>query len=188
MQLNVLWTGREYYSLENCLINLRSEQIEINSTIIGYYQNKIYFAKYFIKTNNKWRTFFVDVKYRINNVENRIRLERKSNTGWLLNNIEEHSLSGCTDVDISVTPFTNTLPVKRLQLAQNEEKKIKVIYINILDKEVKPVIQSYQRISATKYLYQNVPNDFQAEIEVDEFGLVVDYPSLFKRTAFIKTE
>lgn len=188
MQVNVLWTGREYYSLENCLVNFTTENIEISSTIVGYYQNKLYLAEYFIKTNNNWETFFVNIKYRINNIENKIQLEKDSNGNWLLNNDKEDKFKNCIDVDISITPFTNTLPINRLQLSQNTEQQIKVVYINIFEQEIKPVEQIYQRLSDTKYLYKNVPNDFEAEIEVDESGFVVDYPYLFVRTAASKID
>ncbi len=50
-----------------------------------------------------------------------------------------------------------------------------------------PVRQKYTRLSDTIYDYQNGPNDFEVKIQVDEFGLAVDYPSLFVRTAASKT-
>jgi uncharacterized protein len=187
MQANILWTGREYYSLENCLVNFKPENIEINSTIIGYYQNTIYLAKYLIKTTKDWETFFVDIKYRINNKENTIRLEKDFAGNWLSGDDKDDRLKDCIDVDISITPFTNTLPINRLKLSKDAEQKIKVVYINILEEEINSVEQSYQCLSATKYLYKNVPNNFEAEITVDESGFVIDYPLLFERTACIKT-
>ena len=33
-----------------------------------------------------------------------------------------------------------------------------------------------------EYKFENVPNDFEAIITVDEWGLVVNYPELFVRT------
>ena len=56
MQINILWTGRAYYSLENCLINTTEEGSVINSTIVGKYQEKIYLVNYTIKTNQHWET------------------------------------------------------------------------------------------------------------------------------------
>jgi uncharacterized protein len=71
-------------------------------------------------------------------------------------------------VDISLTPLTNTLPVKRLQLKKGQSKEIAVIYFDLLDAQVKPVRQKYTRLSATEYLYENVPNDFEAKIKMDK--------------------
>lgn len=94
---------------------------------------------------------------------------------------EYHSMENC--LDIPPTPFTNSLPINRLRVKKGEEHQIRVIYLDLLEKQIKPVRQQYTRLSETAYLYQNVPNDFEAKIEVDEFGLVVDYPLLFIRTA-----
>lgn len=47
--------------------------------------------------------------------------------------------------------------------------------------QLKRVAQKYTKLSDSEYLYENVPNDFEAKIQVDEFGLVVDYPMLFVR-------
>ena len=37
------------------------------------------------------------------------------------------------------------------------------------------------RAEPKRVLFQNVPNDFEATISVDEFGLVIYYPLLFER-------
>ena len=186
MQTNLLWAGIEYHSLENCIVDVSNTVTEINSTIIGFYEEKIYLAEYCIKTNKDWETFFVELKYRHSNNQVKLIL-KKENDSWLLNNAKANEFNNCFDIDISLSPLTNSLAVNRLKLSNNQEQKIKVIYINILEQELKPVEQIYKRLSKTKYLYQNVPNDFEAEIEVDESGFVVSYPSLFKRTALLKT-
>jgi dihydrofolate reductase len=52
MQTNLLWTGREYYSLENCLVKVTAAGSEIISTIIGHYQETIYKVEYLCQNNN----------------------------------------------------------------------------------------------------------------------------------------
>lgn len=187
MQTNLLWRGVEYYSLENCLVSIGNIGNKINSTIVGCYQDKIYTIAYHMETDATWQTHFVEIEYSINDKQNKIILRKESDNYWLLNNSRADLFKHCTDVDIAVTPFTNSLPINRLQLSLQEEKKIRLIYINILNNEVKAVEQSYRRVADSKYLYQNIPNDFEAEIEVDEYGFVVDYPSLFKRTAIVQS-
>ena len=182
MQTNLLWTGREYHSLENCLITSKDTGNVITSTIVGYYQNKIYTIDYYLETDNNWLTQFVNLICKINNKKYNLELKRDANNSWAVNNEIKHDLDNCLYVDISVTPFTNTLPVNHLKLVLNEKRIIKVIYINVLEQEIKEVEQVYQKLSDTKYLYQNVPNDFEAIIEFDESGFVVDYPYLFIRT------
>jgi hypothetical protein len=116
-----------------------------------------------------------------------IRLERDGSGNWWKDGARAPEFDGCSDVDIPLTPFTNTLPINRLNMAEGEQRQIRVIYIDLLEQKVTPVDQKYTRLSAGTYHYENVPNDFEATIEVDEWGLVVDYPELFIRKAELAT-
>ena len=187
MQTNILWTGREYYSLENCLVNTFKTGSEINSTIIGKYDGKIYQVDYQIKTNQHWETVFFEIKSRHSSKVEYLRFESDGKGNWLADGRQANHFKGCIDIDIPLTPFTNTLPINRLKLAQDATQQIQVIYIDLLEHQIRRVRQQYTRLSDTTYHYENVPNDFEANITVDESGLVVDYPLLFVRTAILNT-
>jgi uncharacterized protein len=92
------------------------------------------------------------------------------------------TLTGCVDVDISATPFTNTIPIRRLDLIDGERKVIRVAYISVPSLELKPVDQAYTCLKRGKrYRYENLTQAFEVELNVDESGLVLDYPSMFNR-------
>lgn len=94
------------------------------------------------------------------------------------------ALDGCIDVDLSATPFTNTLPIRRLGLSQGQRQLIRVAYVAIPALTVEPVDQAYTCIEPNRrYLYEGLFRQFKAELMVDEEGLVEDYPSLFRRVA-----
>jgi hypothetical protein len=187
MQTNILWTGREYYSLENCLLTTAETGSKIRSVIVGRYEEEIYRVEYVIKTNENWATRFVKLECQHKNKIQHLSFESDGNGNWTLNGKPAEDFKGCLDIDVPLTPFTNTLPINRLKLRTSEEKEIRVIYCDLLKEEMKPVTQKYIRLSDTEYHYENVPNDFEAIIKVDELGLVADYPELFVRTALQKT-
>ncbi len=92
------------------------------------------------------------------------------------------ALDGCIDVDISATPFTNTLPIRRLGLRHGERREIRVAYLALPALTVEPVDQAYTCIEPRRrYLYEGLFRQFQAELVIDTNWLVEDYPSLFKR-------
>jgi hypothetical protein len=91
-------------------------------------------------------------------------------------------LDGCIDVDINVTPYTNTLPIRRLRLAEGATETITVVYINVETLSVEPREQRYTRLSADTVRYEGVPSGFTAELAVDADGLVRNYPGLWTRT------
>jgi hypothetical protein len=187
MQTNLLWTGREYYSLENCLVKTTGTGGEITSTIIGYYEERIYQVSYQIITNQHWETVLFEITSRHSNQVKHIKFEGDGKGNWTSNGKKAEEFNGCLDIDIPLTPFTNTLPIKRLRLGQKQSQEIDVIYCDLLEQQIKRVRQRYTCLSETEYHYENVPNDFEATIKVDESGFVVDYPSLFVRKAALST-
>jgi len=188
MQTNLLWTGREYYSLENCLVTTNESGSEINSVIVGRYQEKIYRVEYHIKTNQYWETVFIKLDSQHDNQRKHFKFESDGKGNWRESDRPLPEFKNCLDVDIPLTPFTNTLPINRLKLVENIPQEIQVIYFDLLEQQIKPVRQKYVRLSSTSYHYENVPNDFKATIQVDDQGFVVDYPQLFVRTAALTTD
>ncbi|HEY1763194.1 MAG TPA: putative glycolipid-binding domain-containing protein, partial [Acidimicrobiales bacterium] len=92
-------------------------------------------------------------------------------------------LDGCIDVDISMTPLTNTLPIRRMGLAAGERREMLAAFVRVPDLTAAPVAQSYEFLEATpagsRYLYQS--STFQAELSIDSDDLVVDYATVWKR-------
>lgn len=187
MQTNLLWTGREYYSLENCVVETTRTGVNVCSVIVGLYKNIIYRVEYVIKTTPSWETIFLEIFGQYKDRRFRSRFESDGNGKWNVNGKPEGKFGGCIDVDIPLTPFTNTLPVNRLNLSVNQEQQIKVIYCDLLQNQFTEVNQKYIRLSNSTYRYQNVPNDFEADIQVDDYGFIVDYPQLFERTASMES-
>lgn len=130
MQTNLLWTGREYYSLENCLVTTTEKGTEINSVIVGSYEHKIYRVEYWIKTNQDWETVLVEVRSQHSDKITSFHLESDGKGNWTTNSKPAPQFEGCMDVDIPLTPFTNTLPINRLKLPIQASQDIQVIYLD----------------------------------------------------------
>jgi hypothetical protein len=182
MQKNILWTGIAYHSLENCLLTITDKGAVIHSTIVGIYADTLYKIEYRLSTNPYWETTFLEIKSQLYNTIEIIDLRKAGNGGWYVNGQSDATFDGCIDVDISLSPFTNTLPINRLKLSENAAAQIKVLYVDVLGQKKTSVQQKYTRLSPTDYRFENVPNDFEAVISVDDVGLVVKYPGLFART------
>ena len=94
-------------------------------------------------------------------------------------------LDGCIDVDISATPFTNTLPIRRLGRKLGVSTDLDVAYVRVPELLVGPERQRYGCLEARAdgglYRFEALPSGFTAELPVDAEGLVIDYPGLFRR-------
>ena len=91
-------------------------------------------------------------------------------------------LIGCIDADVSATPLTNTLPIRRLGLAVGERRRIRVVYIAVPALTACVVEQAYTCVEVDHlYQYEGIDGLSSTELKIDRHGLVLDYPSLFKR-------
>jgi hypothetical protein len=91
-------------------------------------------------------------------------------------------LDGAIDVDLPLTPFTNTLPIRRLGLAAGAAADLAVVYIRLAERSLTRDPQRYTCVAPLRrYRYQSLDSDFVRDIEVDGDGLVVTYPGLFRR-------
>ncbi|MCM1566422.1 MAG: putative glycolipid-binding domain-containing protein [Dehalobacter sp.] len=85
-------------------------------------------------------------------------------------------------VDISISPFTNTLPIRRLQFEGEKTQKVDVIYFDENKFSISRLQQIYSKVGERIYRYQDILlPDFVSDITVDSKGLVMDFPKMFKR-------
>jgi uncharacterized protein len=93
-----------------------------------------------------------------------------------------NELDGCMDVEIWPTPFTNTFPIRREPMAVSQRRQFRMAWIFAPDLTVQPQLQAYTRVADRLYLFENLDGSgFRAELPVDEDGIVLDYPDLFRR-------
>lgn len=182
MQHSLIWKGVFYHSMENCLVEVADTGVTVQSTIVGHVDDFLYKVDYNLTTSQRWETSSLKLTGRVGNSRKEINLRSDGKGNWWLNDQPASQFAGCTDVDITLTPFTNSLPVNRLDWSKADQV-IKVVYLDILGDRITPVSQKYTRISDSQYKFENVPNDFEALIDVDEGGFVVHYPELFERAA-----
>lgn len=180
MNTSLTWHSDEYSSTEHCIVRQMVSGYEILSNISGRYEDKAFEAKYLIATNNDWQTTLTKVRLDTGNKRTELLFVKNDNGTWYFDGRPDERFDGCIDVDIPLTPFTNTLPVNRLKMAIGGSELIKVIYIDVFE-GIRTVQQKYTRLSASTYKYENVPNDFEAVITMDDAGFILEYPGLFRR-------
>ncbi len=108
-------------------------------------------------------------------------LMRSRSGRWTLDGEERADLAEAVDIDLAISPLTNTLPIRRLDLAVGDEGDIVTAYVSFPDLEIGPDPQRYTRLDEDVYLYESLDSDFEAEITVDASGFVLEYPGLFER-------
>lgn len=174
------WSGMEYLRLEQ-----RPAEIVAEGTILMIENDHPLRIGYTIRCDPHWTVRQVAIHAEgADNAEQQLQADGaghwSSASGGPL-----ASLDGCIDVDIAATPFTNTLPIRRLALKPGDSAEIKVAYIAIPDLSVNPARQRYTCLEArpdgARYRYESLDSGFTAELRVDADGLVIDYQELWRR-------
>jgi uncharacterized protein len=104
---------------------------------------------------------------------------------WLADGQPRPDLDGCIDVDISLTPMTNTLPIRRLTWAPGIPQDFDVAYVSAPDLTVRRASQRYTLLSpgasddTATYRYES--GSFRADLTLDGDGFVSDYPGLWRQ-------
>jgi hypothetical protein len=90
---------------------------------------------------------------------------------------------GCADIELACTPFTATVPIRRLGLAVGDAADLDVIDVDVETLAAQRRSVRYQRLGDRTYRRTALTSGEVREFEVDDFGLVVDEANRFRRTA-----
>jgi hypothetical protein len=97
--------------------------------------------------------------------------------------LELAQVAGAVDVDLTVTPATNTLPIRRLAaLEVGQAADLHMAWVQFPGLEVLASTQRYERLALDRWRFST--DGFRAELLVDPDGLVLDYGGLFRSLAY----
>jgi len=179
-----MWSHVETPGMEHLRIDLTPRGIVADGIVLGVESGLCFRLRYEVRCDPRWRVRQVEAG--LMNDGRNLKLSSDGEGRWF----DEAggavaALDGCLDVDITATPFTNTLPIRRLAMKQGEAADIKVAYITIPELRVVPDEQRYTFVGADgaggRYEFVQKSSGFTAVIRVDEDGLVEEYPELFTR-------
>ncbi|MFC3382882.1 putative glycolipid-binding domain-containing protein [Couchioplanes azureus] len=91
-------------------------------------------------------------------------------------------LVGAYDVDLTGSPLTNTLPIRRLGLAKSDPgvaHRVSVAWVLLPSLEVIQADQIYTALGDGRVRFAS--ETFSADLTVDDDGFVLDYPGLAER-------
>jgi hypothetical protein len=181
---DIYWTPWEDPGAEHLRLSLDAEGARADGVILRRKDGRDLRAHYRLELDADWCV--TRLHFALLGTERGLHLESDGHGTWTVNREPAPVLTGCLDLDIEVTPFTNTLPVRRLGLEADESAEIRVAYVPVPALEVRPVEQRYTCLAPLapdggRYRYEGLFRGFTAELEVDADGLVLDYPETFRR-------
>ena len=99
-----------------------------------------------------------------------------------MNGAHRTELDGCVDVDIAGIPFTNVIPIRRLPLHVGHSARQNVIAVDLETLGVTVAPQTYTKVAEATWRYTSLATGAEVDVDVDEFGFVLDETDAFRRT------
>lgn len=178
--LEARWQGWAGTGLQHLVLREGRDEIVAQAAVVGDEEGARFGARFRIACDPAWRVRRVEVEA----VGGPSVVLTADGAGHWRDGAgaPRPELEGAIDVDLPMTPFTNTLPIRRLDLRAGESADLRVVYIVMPQGSITVSPQRYTCLEPRRrYRYGSLDADFVAEIEVDADGLVVTYPDLFRR-------
>lgn len=183
MNQEVWWKSLDTLGLEHLRVSRTEKEIAAESVILRVGEDAPFQLTYQIICDDKWRVRKVTIGVQ-SKINRRVEFNSDGGGNWTDEAGQRlPEFTGCFDIDISATPFTNTLPLKRTQIETGESVDVAVVYFLIPEMTVQRSLQRYIRLAENLFRFEEhgIYQGFSAELPVDANGLVIDYPQLFQR-------
>src|SRR5438132_6414297 len=121
------WSGR---SIEHLVLREDENQIAADGAILSTVDDNVFATRYHVLCDRSWRVKKVEIGAIGSDLCAALASDGVGNwtdgSGTAL-----PQLGAAIDIDISITPFTNTLPIRRLKLQTGQSEDILVVYIHL---------------------------------------------------------
>jgi hypothetical protein len=132
----------------------------------------------------EWRAQSVTIE-RWGSASHGVLRVQRAGSGWTVDGVLRPDLDGAEEPDLSVTPFCNTFPIRRIGPFPGDNLQLDTAFIDGAALTVRRSSQRYDRQGAgrLRYVDLGLSKGFEADLAVDETGLVLSYEYLFERVS-----
>jgi uncharacterized protein len=168
-------------SMETAWLEQQPHGFLLRGTIACAEEGEPLALTYRLQCDTLWRSLAVELRQVHAGRERSLLIEHEGE--WRVDGVLRPELSGCTDLDLSLSPATNALPINRLGLDVGAAVEIRAAWVLFPRLEVVPARQRYTRVAERTYRFEGLDSDFTASLQVDDLGLPLDYEGNWKRIA-----
>lgn len=179
----ILWRRLDRPGHEVARLRARDDGAELSGTAVFLHEEEPCDLSYRVVCDAAWRTVSTVVRGMVGDRRVDLGIAVDDTQRWSVNGEETPAVAGCTDVDLGFSPSTNTLPIRRLDLAVGDEAEVAAAWLPFPALDLEPLPQVYRRVGERSYRYESAGGRFVRTLRVDRAGLVVDYPGLWRALA-----
>jgi len=177
----ILWQDLETGALDRCRLEAGPDGLRLSGVVLTAAHGTPLDVRYLVEAGPGGLTRRVELELDGGAVRRVLLADGAGRWRWE-GGPELAGVAGALDVDLTVTPATNTLPIRRLGLDVGQSAELSMAWVQFPGLEVVGSAQRYQRLAPDRWRFST--GDFTAELLVDPDGLVLDYGGLFRSLAY----
>jgi hypothetical protein len=182
-QRRLVWQVVETAGSETAWIALDGLAVNATGRAAGQ-RPEPYWLTYTLQTDHQAATTRLDVTAVVADGPRHLDLRRERDT-WTVNGAVRPELAGALDCDLECSPLTNTMPILRHGLHRGPgTERFVMAFVQVPTLQVGASQQTYTHLELGDG-YARVrytAGSFTSDLVVDGRGLVVDYPTMARRT------
>ncbi|MGW4090961.1 putative glycolipid-binding domain-containing protein [Nocardia sp. NPDC004750] len=178
------WRAHDATRMESVRVQLNGNRIRATGRMIGGAgaEHPAFSASYDLVTDENGVTKRLSLRTTTAGGERHASIARDEENYWLVDAGGNHvrsTFAGALDVDVVLSPFFNTLPIRRYDLQHAvEDVQVPVVYVRLPDLLVQEATLIYSSAADGISVLSPVSS---ATVTVDADGFLLDYPGLAER-------
>ncbi len=192
-KISFAWRGEnDSARIDQAVISLEHNGMYAHGTSVA----GSYALAWHLDATDEWRTRTLEVSAYGRGWSRSLALRRSGEGAWSADTCmrgvadlaeaglpDASTVQGALDCDLGLCPVTNTMPIRRLRLldADVPESPLVMAWVDVPSLRVIRSDQVYSSAGPGRVRYRSFSRDFHAELTVDDYGVVVDYPGLSQR-------
>jgi hypothetical protein len=181
MKSVLFWRRTDVQGLERLELEIEPDRVTAASTVLCL-EDGGFRLDHRWQLDRDWRAQSVTVERWNAQGHGTLTLTR-AGRGWRVGGAPRPDLDGAEEPDLSVTPFCNSFPIRRTPEAAGARLPLDTAFIDGPALTVARSSQRYDRQGPRRLRYVDLglSRGFEADLVVDDLGLVLHYEYLFER-------
>jgi hypothetical protein len=186
MRADLGWQALQWPAMEHVIARVTPDGFRADGRMV-LAEDRLTSVRYTLECDPDWQVRRLSVIQDAASGHQALELTSDAAGHWAVDHSARPDLDGCTDIDISQTPLTNTLPIRRLPWREGQCRDLAVVYVRLPELTAERVVQRYTLLSrdaiSGEAVFRYESGTFCADLPADPDGFVVDYPGLWRRLA-----
>ncbi len=163
-----IWESKENQSVEYFSLSATLEGFVLKRYRFYFHNTANPLITYAVNCSEKRVTKDVSIHRERAGKKSNLTLKQDDQQVWFSDGALIAFATGLLDVDLEFSPATNTLPIRRLNLAIGESRVVDSVWVRSDKLTLERLKQKYSRLDDNHYEYETLSFDFKATIQVDK--------------------